>query len=293
VSSRAPLLLGVALAAVSWAAVWIVLCSAPSSAVAFYRLAIAVLVLTPFLPGASLRALREASPGTLLAVAGAGVLLAAHLVLWIASLRLTTVASSMFLLASQGAFAVLASRLVLGERTPPRVLLGCVLATLGSATIGLADFRFDTGDLLGDLLAIGSAVAFVGYLLVGRRFRQKLPIVPWLWLLYATAALAVLPLCLIEGAPLSGYPTRDWLLLLALALVPTIVGHGLLNYALRELPVPVVNMAPLSEPFLAALLAWWILHQAPSPWVWLGGALVGAGGALALLRERRVVEEPT
>ena len=59
------------------------------------------------------------------------------------------------------------------------------------------------------------------------------------------------------------------------------------------LPVPVVNMAPLSEPFMAALLAWWILHQAPSPWVWLGGALVAAGGVIALLRERRVVEEPT
>jgi len=49
--------------------------------------------------------------------------------------------------------------------------------------------------------------------------------------------------------------------------------------------VPVVNMVALAEPFLAALLAWRLLGQAPAPWIWLGGLLVGTGGVLALWKE--------
>ena len=85
--------------------------------------------------------------------------------------------------------------------------------------------------------------------------------------------------------PLGGYPERTWLSFVALAIVPTIGGHGLVNKSVRSLPAPTVGLFLLGEPVIASLLAWLLFRETPGPWTLAGGAVVL--GALGLVLARR------
>lgn len=65
-----------------------------------------------------------------------------------------------------------------------------------------------------------------------------------------------------------------------LGLLPGIVGHGLLNWAVRRVPVHVVSLAALLEPAGAARLAWLLLAEVPLARELLGALLLIAGVAV-------------
>ena len=100
---------------------------------------------------------------------------------------------------------------------------------------------------------------------------------------WATAAAALALLAALFGVPLAPFPQRTWLVFLALALVPTIGGHGLVNKSLRSLPAPTVGLFLLGEPLGASLLAWLVFGELPGRFTILGGAVVLAALALVVV----------
>lgn len=279
------LVLVVAVLCVSSSAILIRWCDSSAASIAFWRLALAAAALLAVGSrhargrGDIVRALR--SPWCL----AAGVFLALHFVLWIRSLSETSVAASTFLLAIQVPVAGLLSWVWLKEPPRGRGLAGMALALAGI----LAWWAWDRAThgagssvARGDLLAIGAGLAHVGYVGVGRRVRRRVRIVPYLGAVYAWAALAVAASTLPLGATLAPAGAADWGLLVALALVPTLGGHGLFNYALARVRVYVVNLAVMGEPVVASILAWLLLAEAPPMPTWIAGPLILAGATLAL-----------
>jgi drug/metabolite transporter (DMT)-like permease len=71
---------------------------------------------------------------------------------------------------------------------------------------------------------------------------------------------------------------REIVIFLFLALVPTILGHTMFNYALKKVPAHVISTSVLGEPVGASILAYLLLaDQIPSIWTVVGGALVVTG----------------
>jgi len=105
---------------------------------------------------------------------------------------------------------------------------------------------------------------------------------------WSVAACALAVLARSSGVGLGGYPLRTWLVFTALAIVPTIGGHGLVNKSLRSFPAPTVGLFLLGEPVLASILAWLVFREVPGPWTLAGGAVVIAALAWSLrgARER-------
>jgi drug/metabolite transporter (DMT)-like permease len=99
---------------------------------------------------------------------------------------------------------------------------------------------------------------------------------------WATAAVALGLVAAAASVPLTGYPARTFGVLLALAVVPTLCGHGLVNRALRALPAPTVSLFLLGEPVGATLLAYAAFGEAPTPWTLAGGAVVLAALAVVV-----------
>ncbi len=182
-------------------------------------------------------------------------------------------------------FAVVLSRLFLHERPPVVVQVAIPVAFAGAALIALGDWTGSPGSLLGNGLAVAGAVTLAIYQVVGRGLRDALPLNAYVLAVWGTAALALVALALSFGVPLGGYPERTWLLFVALAIVPTIGGHGLINKSLRSLPAPTVGLFLLGEPVIASLLAWLLFRETPGPWTLAGGAVVL--GALGLVLARR------
>ncbi|MFP4218938.1 MAG: EamA family transporter, partial [Salinarchaeum sp.] len=80
-----------------------------------------------------------------------------------------------------------------------------------------------------------------------------------------------------DGAPLLGYPTREWLLFVGLAVGPGLLGHTVINWALGHLNSSLVSVSLLGEPVGAAILAAVLLGEQPALATIVGGGIVLAG----------------
>jgi drug/metabolite transporter (DMT)-like permease len=278
------LTLSLAVLFVSFGAILVRLAAAPPLAVSFYRVAIASLILLPFAGGDARRSWPELGRRRGLLLLAAGLALALHFATWIASLSYTTVASSVLLVNTAPLFAIVLSRLFLHEKPSPTVLAAIPLAFAGAALIAFGDWTGSPGSILGNGLAVAGAVTVALYQVIGRGLRDALPLNAYVLGVWGAAALALAALARSLGVLLGGYPARTWLVFVALAVVPTIGGHGLVNKSLRSLPAPTVGLFLLGEPVLASLFAWLLFRETPGPWTLGGGAIVLAALGLVLAR---------
>lgn len=283
----------IAVLAISWAGPLVRFANAPALAVALWRLIFSVAFIAVMLlaRGGLREALRLRRSEWLLAVAS-GTMLAAHFWSWIASIDLTSVASSVVLVNSQPLMVAVLSAVFLAERPTAVQVAGILVAVGGAAVIGWGDFNRGPAPLLGDGLALAGAAFVSVYYVIGRRLRQRLELWTYIGVVYGIAALVLLVAVAAHPAvSVTGYPTRDWLIFLALAAGPMMLGHTGVNYALRYIPAYVANLALLGEPVGATLLAWALpgIRERPSLQTVVGGGLILVGIALGVIRRKRPV----
>jgi drug/metabolite transporter (DMT)-like permease len=249
-------------------------------AIAALRLLFAALLLTPFAAIGKREELARLTRRDLLLGVLAGLLLAVHFASWITSLYYTSIASSVALATTNPLWIAVASWLIFDERPGWRLLVGIGAALLGTLCIfatGPGAASHAPNPLLGNALALGSAVAISGYLLIGRRLRARLSLLPYVWVVYGSAALALVAAGMASGQPLAGLSGMTYFLILLMALGPQLLGHTAFNWALQRLAPAVIALAILGEPVGSALLAWLLFGEILSPLQLTGFALVLAG----------------
>lgn len=294
---RLPLALFTAILAVSTASILIRLAQreAPSLTIAALRLSLATLLLSPVVVARYRGDLRAMQRREFLLAALSGFFLAIHFGTWISSLEYTTVASSVVLVSTGPLWVALVAPMFLGERLTGSAVLGLGLAIVGGIVIGAASAcTWSAGircsgveqaghgrALWGDFLALAGAWAVSGYLIIGRRLRPTMQLVPYIFLTYGFAAAGLILATVLRKEPFLGFMpvTYGWILLLAL--VPQLIGHSTYNWALRFLPAAFVAITTLGEPIGSAILAYFVLKESPGPFVLLGGALILGGIYLA------------
>jgi drug/metabolite transporter (DMT)-like permease len=291
------LVLAIAVLAMSWAGPLVRLSSAPALVISAWRLILSVIIIRFIM-----RVRRHGNASVRLSIADwrlavlAGLLLAAHFWSWLASLELTSVASSVVLVDSQPLFVAILSILFLHERPHASQWFGIALGIAGAAMIGWGDFGRGRSPLVGDLLALAGAVFISGYYVIGRNLRQRLDLWSYTAVVYGVAAAALaLALALSPTAHFAPYPARDWLIFLALALGPMLLGHSGINYALRYVPAYIANLAILGEPVGSTLIAWLLpaIREKPPLQTLFGGALILIGIAIGVLGQRNATGSGT
>jgi drug/metabolite transporter (DMT)-like permease len=255
---------------------------APPLAIAALRVGIAAILLLA-LGARDLGALRRIPPRERPLVLLAGVLLAIHFGAWIASLSFTSTAASVALVCTSPIFAALFG-LFLGDRVARRELAGIAIAAAGCAVLAGGDWRAGGDALIGDGLALVGAASAAAYLVVGRRLRAAVPLVPYLGAVNATAAVALAIAAIAAGHDLAALPAHSYLACAGAAVLASIVGHSLLNAAVRATPAHLVALAVLGEPIGSSLIAWAAFGEQPPAHAALGGAIVLAGIAVGYAR---------
>ena len=216
----------------------------------------------------------------------AGLFLALHFAAWISSLAYTSVASSTALVTTNPIWIALVSWLFFRERLDGWLVFGIAAAVAGSALIFLSDANLADGiggsnPMLGNLLALVGSLTVCGYLLIGRRLRRTMSLLPYIWLVYTAAAVVLMMTAVLSGATLSGFSTLAWLCLIGLALGPQLLGHSAINWALKHVSATFIAITILGEPIGSALLAWLIFGERFAPLQLAGFAMLLAGIYLA------------
>lgn len=310
--SRSVLTIGLlaAISAASTAAIFIRFAQAqgaPSIVIAAARLTIASLILAPIALTRHRPALRLLSRREWILALLSGLFLAFHFATWITSLAYTTVASSVVLVSTTPLWVALLAPLVLHERVGTSALVGLILALAGGVIVALSDTcSLQAGAIvcppmqaflggkafLGDFLALFGAWMAAGYMLVGRKLRSKMDLIPYIFIVYGMAALVLVAIMFGLGESPLGLPPVAYLWFLLLALVPQLIGHSLYNWALKYVPASFVSVTLLGEPVGSSILAYILFQEAPGLIKVMGAVLILAGIWLASRtgKNRTIVE---
>lgn len=264
----------------------------PSLVIAAYRLAFSTLILSAM--GLRQQGWREYVKLTTIEAVMlllSGLFLGMHFASWVTSLEYTSVLSSVVLVSTTPLWIGLAAPFLLGERNPLWTWIGILVAMVGGVVIALADV-VPTGVAAtwGDILALTGAIMGAGYMLIGRRLRQRLSLFAYIWLVYGVAAVVLVAWAVLARLPLTGYGLDAIVWMALLALVPQLIGHSSLNYALGHLSATFVAVAALGEPIGSTLLAILLLGEVPSGDQLLGSGLILFGIALASRGEHRIAK---
>lgn len=279
----------------------------PSLVIAAWRLTLASLILAPIAITRHRAELRNLDRREILLAILSGIFLAIHFATWISSLEYTTVASSVVFVSTSPLWVAILAPLTIKEPVARLVLIGMGLALTGGVIVGLSDSctlitgkiqcppmaEFITGEaFLGDLLALAGAFAAAGYFLIGRKLREKISLIPYVFVVYGMAAILLVGTMLVAGHSSFGYPAKIYIWLLLLALVPQLLGHSTFNWALRYLSAAYVSITLLGEPIGSAILAYLILDEIPSGLMLFGAILILIGIFIASNRPKKAESQP-
>src|SRR5262245_24624259 len=213
-----------------------------------------------------------------------GLVLAAHFVSWVIGARMTLAANASLIVNMVPLAMPFLLFFVAGERIARVELFATALGLTGILILSAGDLQ--SGDLAGDLVCFLSMLLFALYLALGRRNRR----IPSIWLylgpLYTVSGLAGLAAGAGRLRTVLAFPAREWLLLLTLAVVPTIFGHSLLNGAMKHFRGNVVSVCNVGQFVFAGVLAWIVFSELPKPAFWPAALLVVVAAVIALYGTR-------
>jgi drug/metabolite transporter (DMT)-like permease len=200
-----------------------------------------------------------------------GVILAFFNATWTISVFFNGAAVSTVLAYSSGAFTAILGRHLFGESLDRSKVVAVIFSFTGCLLVSGAyhpqtwQFNF-----LGVLAGLFSGLLMAGYSLMGRQasFNALHPLTSLTYsFLFAAGILSILNLTpLPEGSVTGrfmhlGTAPTGWLILVFLAIGPTIGGYGLYTTSLQFLPASVANLIATLEPAFTAVLAYIFLNE--------------------------------
>ncbi len=284
---QAYIVIAIGVLAVSLASILIKLTQAesvPSTLIAASRLTIASIVLAPFTLSRYRAELQQLNRNQFGLAAVSGLFLAIHFATWVKSFEYTSVLVGVVLVNTNPLWAAILEVIFLRTKLARWVIIGLGVGILGSVIVALpasGSIQFEANT--GSLLALIGAVAVAAYFVIGRNLRATLSLLPYIWLVYSCAAIFLLILVAITKTPVLGYSLKGYLLLVATALIPQLIGHSSLNFALRYFPASYVGIAGQLEPVLSAIVAFLLLAELPTGIQIVGSVIIIFGVILASL----------
>jgi drug/metabolite transporter (DMT)-like permease len=254
---------------------------------AAYRVLVAAIVLTPLFARDARRHPQIRVSALFRTGVIPGLALALHFMTWVIGARMTPAVNASLIITLTPVVMPFLLFYLVRERMTRGELLGTIIAVGGGVLLSIHDFNFSRQYFWGDVLCFVSMLLYSVYIAFSRRNRHM----PTLWLyvvpLYWIAGLSSIAAAAWFVNPIKAYPLREVLLILGLGVIPTVIGHSILNYAMQVLPGQVASLINMSLFVFVGILAYLILRELPSPSVYPAALLVVAGAAVAMIRRTK------
>ncbi|MEH2230158.1 MAG: EamA family transporter [Nostoc sp.] len=204
-----------------------------------------------------------------------------YLLLWAWSLSQTSVANVALLSNLNSLFVALAGYLLFGRRFDNRFVIGLIIALGGAIAFELNKVQFASDQILGDALALLTAVFMAACMLLIERLRTRFSTATIMLWRCGVTTMFLLPVLPFLENRLFPYSWTGWFFIIFQALFCQVLGQGLLAYSLSRISSGVVAVTLLLEPVLASIFAWFIFSEQVGLFDWATFAVVLAGIYLA------------
>ena len=202
-----------------------------------------------------------------------GLLFAGMMICFILALSLTTVANTLVVGSISPFVAALCGRLFLGENVAPRTWLA-MIAAIGGITMMFYD-ALSSGGWAGNLIALCIPLGFGANVVILRKYRAAVDMVPSVLLAGIFSALIALPFAL----PLS-VSASDLALISIMGVVQLGVGLLLMMAAVRFLSSAEIGLLSILEIVFGTLSVWVLIGERPTQAALIGGGIVIAALAV-------------
>lgn len=266
----------VGIMALSFSALFVRWANAPGPVMAFYRIGLATLIMTPFFIRSRGRMAIKSGWILLFPLAG-GIFTALDHAVWNTAILYTTAANATLMNNTAPLWVALTAWIFFKERLQRAFWIGLTLTMMGAVVVLGSDFLRHPTLGMGGLLALTSGIFYGGYFLITQRGREHMDTLPYVWLVSLFAAGSLLLIIVGFKMPLTGYSTQTYLAFIGAAVISHIFGYLSISYALGHLSASMVAPSMIAQPVVTALMAIPLLGEALSPPQWLGGAAVLTG----------------
>jgi len=207
-----------------------------------------------------------------------------HFVTWTVGARMTPAVNASLIVNMVPLVMPLFLWLMMKEAITRREGVGTAISVAGVLLLAWLDFDISREFFEGDLICFVSMLLFGWYLAFGRKNRDF----PSIWLYVVPVYFVGGVTCLAMGLPFhhpaeGNYPW-DLLMIIGLAIFPTILGHSSFNYCMRHMRGQIVSLGTLGQFITAGLMAY--LHprlgEVPEWNFYLASFLVILGAVIAL-----------
>lgn len=220
---------------------------------------------------------------TLLAPVWPAVMLSFHFISWLTAARLTPAANASLIVNLVPLVMPALLYIFLRERISGIEAMATMLALVGVSILGFSDFNINPGFLHGDILCFISMIFYSIYLVLSRKNAEQGSF--WLYIvpLYFMAFVLCFLTAFVFEAPLRYYETKDLLLGLGLGLVPTVIGHTVMNFAMQHLSGQVVSVFTMFQFVFAGIMSYYFFNELPSRTFYFVSLLLTISGIMAML----------
>ncbi len=277
------LILAVGVVAGASSALFIQASTTPPGTVVAVRLLLAALVLLPVMIWDMKRDGRVWTFAKFwLPVVPGGIMMGLHLITWTIGVRQTSIANASLIVNLMPVAMPFVMYFAAKEKITRFEILGSLLALTGVAVLTIGQAEFSSHSFRGDLICSGSMMLAVFYLVSARLFAKGRPLWTYIVPLYFIAGLLALAFSVFEWPRLAPPSTHEVVMLVCLALIPTVIGHSAIQVSMLQMRSQVVSIANLGQFIVAAVMAWVFFHQTPAASYFIASPLIALGALIVV-----------
>lgn len=263
--------LGCGVFAISWSALFARWSGVAGPVSAFWRVALAglLLLIWSIVTRSRLLSWRQFS----LASCG-GVFFAADLALFNTAATHASATNVTVLGNNTPLFASLLSWIIWGRRPSAKLCLGLACGALGTVILAGGDLLRSNTFAAADLMALTASLCFAVYLLATERVRAETGTLSFLTAALGATAISLLLFNVAVGYPLAIPTPQAKAAVIGLALIPQLIGYLAITHALGHLPATTVSIGLTAQVPATAILAAVLMGERLLAHELLGGVLV-------------------
>jgi drug/metabolite transporter (DMT)-like permease len=249
----------------------------PGVLVAFWRLVTVSVVWNAFLWGTGRRVTMRDVRQALVP----GIFFGLNLAMFFAGATHNSVANAALIGSLAPFFIVPIGAALFMEHLNPRALVFALMAFVGVSIVLFSAPPAGDASVMGNVFGLLAMLLWTAYVVSTRQFRRDMDVATFMATISPIAAVAVLPLAIVNG-DVFGMSGTGWTYMLILTFLTGVGAHGLMVFAQKTIPIGTIGIVQVAQPALAVVWSFLLLGETVGQWQVAGIAIV-IGGLLAFL----------
>ncbi|WP_367772572.1 DMT family transporter [Flavobacterium sp. WC2421] len=248
---------------------------APGLISAFYRMAIAVSLLLPYVLVTKKFKLPE-KKHLILAIL-CGVLFASDVAVWNIAIQESSATQASLLTNLSPLWVGIISYVFLKTKPALNFWIGTIVALFGMAMLVGFKFFLELDFNNSFLLAVLSGIFYSIYLLVSKKALTHIDVLSFMTISLLASTLYLAVVCIWMNEPFSGFSNSGWFVLLIQAVVCQLMAWLSVSYATQHMRPTRVSLSLLGQAVLTSILAWAFLDEKITINMVIGGMILLLG----------------